>query len=271
MKRYGAMLLAVSLLLVSACDGDGDDVRSTYTERTATSLEVATTLAVTTRAPTTRTTVRTTGTTGEPNRGPGMTAEQREAKVYQDSGALHTLLDNFWSLELRKLYGLQFDPPDRFEWYRGSRNSPCGRSNRALPNNAYYCEVDGDEYVAFDLTWLAGYLERFPGGATTFLVIAHEWGHAVQDTWLESGGRDVWQPAYRKELNADCLAGVFLGYAIRTGQVIEQVGDADAIWSWLYSEGGPWLNPTDHGTREQRIAAFTDGLSQGTNDCRVRY
>ena len=200
-----------------------------------------------------------------------MTQQEREEKVLDDARGLQLLLNDFWTQELARLYNIQFDVPDRFEFYRGEGNQPCGGIPKPLPNNAYYCNPDSDEYVAFDLDWLQAYLVDYPGGATTFLILAHEWGHAVQDTWLETGGTDVWNPPARKELNADCLAGVFLAEAIADGSITEEAGDSEAIWGWLYSQGGPWFAPTDHGTQDERIAAFADGVAAGTDQCRQQY
>jgi uncharacterized protein len=201
-----------------------------------------------------------------------MAQQQREMKVIDDARALGALLNQFWTEELQSIYGLDFDSPDRFEYYRGSSNRPCGGFANPRPNNAYYCNPDQDEYVAFDLNWLQGYLADHPGGATTFLIIAHEWGHAVQDTWKEQGGADVWDPPYTQELNADCLAGVFLAASIDDGTVVEEAGDADEIFSWLYEGGSsPWLTPGDHGTSNQRQAAFSDGYTNDTDYCRQNY
>lgn len=206
-----------------------------------------------------------------PSPPPPATQEQREAKVLEDAADVESLLNDFWTRELQQLYTLAFDPPDRFETYRGNSNAPCGGQQQAGANNAYYCFPDADEYVAFDLDWFQNYLINHPGGATTFLILAHEWGHAVQDTWKETGGGDTWSPAYRQELNADCLAGVFLSRSIAEGSIIEEAGDADAIYSWLYEVGGPWFNPGTHGTQEERITAFNDGVQHGTGYCRMQY
>jgi predicted metalloprotease len=200
------------------------------------------------------------------------TQEEREQKVLEDAGALRDLLDEFWTAELQRQFGIDYDPPDRFEWYRGDGNSSCGSNNEALPENAYYCFIDSDEYVAFDLDWFTSYLGAHPGGATTFLILAHEWGHSVQDAWLEAGGTDSWDPAYLQELQADCLAGVFLADAIKSGTVIEEEGDADAIFGWLFESGaGTWTNPSNHGTSEQRQQAFSTGYEQGSAKCRSTY
>lgn len=198
--------------------------------------------------------------------------EARAQKVLADAEALGPLLNDFWTRELMEVYNLDFDPPDRYEYYIGDTNPPCGDSAEAAADNAYYCPVEGDEHIAFDLAWLQNYLREAPGGSTTFLILAHEWGHAVQDTWLESGGTDVWDPTYTQELNADCLAGVFLARSIDQGLIIEEAGDSDAIFKTLYAIGSsPWLAPEDHGTSTQRQQAFLDGVQQETDYCRVNY
>lgn len=193
-------------------------------------------------------------------------------RVLSDAEALQPLLDDFWTEELAVEYGLEFDAPDRFEYYVDSGNGTCGGEYSDGTDNAYYCSYDGDEHVAFDVDWLAGYLDEHPGDAVTFLVLAHEWGHAVQDTWVEQEpGADYWAgPA--QELNADCLAGVFWESALRNGTVIEEDGDAEAVYGWLEAAGsGDWMDPGDHGTAEQRQVAFSDGFAYGTSYCRTNY
>jgi len=197
--------------------------------------------------------------------------EDPATRVLNDAAALEGLLNDYWMQELAGLYGLSFDTPDRFEWYQGSSNAPCGGVYESGLQNAYYCFSEGDEYVAFDLDWFTSYLERFPGNATTFLILAHEWGHAVQDTWQEQQpGVDTWSPEYKQELNADCLAGVFLADSVMAGTIVLEDGDAEAIATWFFENGsGQWFDPGTHGTREERAQAFSDGLAGDTDYCRV--
>lgn len=200
--------------------------------------------------------------------------EVREQKVLQDAGELESLLNGFWVRELGR-EGVAFDPPDGFWYYRSGETEPSCGGEPAESRNAHYCFADGEEHVAFDLDWFQEYLIENPEGATTFLILAHEWGHAVQDSWLESGGADRWERP-NQELDADCLAGVFLAQSIREGTIIEEPGDARAIFNWLYEAGAepstsPWTEPSSHGTREQRQAAFSDGYTRDTNYCRTTY
>jgi predicted metalloprotease len=202
---------------------------------------------------------------------PGSGGQDPYERVLADADALQPILDDFWTRELAA-DDLDFDAPDRFEFYSGDSNSPCGDDAVPGAQNAYYCPADGDEYVAFDIDWLASYIDAHPGDATTFLVLAHEWGHAVQDTWEEQQpGVDTWTgPA--QELNADCLAGVFWEGASREGSITEEEGDADAVYTFLADGGsGTWMDPGDHGTSEQRQLAFSDGYGYGLDYCRTNY
>lgn len=205
--------------------------------------------------------------------GTGAPAQPGYDRVLNDAAVAATLLNRFWTAELRAQYGLVFDVPDRFEYYLTVGNPPCGPAPVIGAENAFYCFVDSQEGVAFDLDWFVRLLQANPTGAATYFILAHEWGHAVQDTWIEQQpGTDVWVPLFRQELNADCLAGAFFSSALRDGSLIEEAGDAAAIYAVLYNGGsGDWLNPGTHGTSQQRQQAFTDGLQRGTPFCRQGY
>lgn len=196
----------------------------------------------------------------------------RETKVLNDARALGALLNEFWARELTDRYRMTFDPPARYEYYRGTEQRSCGGITQLKANNAYYCFPEDEEHVAFDLDWLQHYLVDHPRGATTFLILAHEWGHAVQDTWREHNGGDTWNPPYLQELNADCLAGVFIAAGIKEKAIVEETGDAETMFRWLYEAGpAPWLDPGTHGTGDRRQGAFRAGLERDTAYCRTQY
>jgi predicted metalloprotease len=192
---------------------------------------------------------------------------QREAKVLRDAGELEPVLNRFWKRELKRRYDIAFDAPDALYWYRGAEDLRCDGRRITTQSNAYYCDGPRD-FVAFDLDWLQGYSVQEGGTQTTVFVLAHEWGHAVQNTWTDEGGDDVWYPPYRRELSADCLAGVFLA---SRGELISDA-DGDAILSWMVTTPTvPWLVPDDHGTSRQRRTAVNDGSSRGIDYCRLVY
>lgn len=204
--------------------------------------------------------------------GPLLTDQGREEKVLKDAIGLYELLNIYWTEEMKRLYNLQFAPPAKLEYYRSTGNPPCGDTTYPGRQNAYWCGQPGDYKVEFDLNWLKDFLIDHPGGATTFLVLAHEWGHAVQNTWVINNGGDFWKPPYRQELQADCLAGVFLKHTIKAKLITPEVGDSEAIYNWLEHGGGPWLTTTDHGTKAMREAAFEEGFDEmDTNACRQHF
>lgn len=197
--------------------------------------------------------------------------QDRIDKVIEDASVVGGLLDEFWSEELWWLYEVTFDPPDRLEYYFNDGNATCGGHYEPLPENAYYCGVDWDEHVGFDMEWLQKLQFEHPTGATTYFIIAHEWGHAVQDTLLDLGWSLYWNPPHRQELNADCLAGAFFAGVTVSGELIWEEGDLEAIFDTLIDGGGPWMDSSTHGSGIQRLAAFEDGWQTGAHDCLIRY
>lgn len=174
--------------------------------------------------------------------------------------------------------------------YSGSTQSACGTaSNQTGP---FYCPSDQQVYI--DASFFDELTSRFgaDGGALAQeYVVAHEYGHRVQDLLgiLERGqdGQTGPQSAgVRIELMADCMAGVWVKNASSTedanGQTFLQpptpkdiasalsaaaaVGD-DSIQDKL---GGGRVNSETwtHGSSESRQKWFTAGYDSGTvNGC----
>jgi predicted metalloprotease len=96
-----------------------------------------------------------------------------------------------------------------------------------------------------------------------YLVIAHEWGHAIQAQLPE---RFVSQAV---ELQADCLAGAALQGAAQEGLVRIEPGDDDEIAQTLaaVADDYPWTDESSHGNARQRTAAFQQGVSDGVEGC----
>ncbi|MEV4256837.1 hypothetical protein AB0J52_27055, partial [Spirillospora sp. NPDC049652] len=178
------------------------------------------------------------------HRGPNLQQSLQDA---QDA------VDGFWRRHWTRVLGGRYDPPAVLGPYDGSNPATtprCG-GHPLLRDNAAYCP-EGD-YLAWDEHLIRDGLGS--GDAWIYMVIAHEWGHAVQRRMppaLVSG---------RTELQADCLAGAALRGAARDGALLVDPDDQteiDAAFRQI-GDGTPWTRPGDHGTAAQRIAEFTRG------------
>ena len=107
-------------------------------------------------------------------------------------------------------------------------------------NNAYADKANG--VVWADQTWLDGIAQRYGSWAATG-ILAHEFGHMVQGN---VGGTAA-------ELQADCLAGVFMKGAGLPWQDVEQFAGSN------FAAGDPWASMNGHGTGLQRVNAAHRG------------
>ena len=161
-----------------------------------------------------------------------------------------------WSTQQLTSYWQQYAAPAVVE-YSGTRETACGTPDEP---NAFYCRLDKTIYVD---DALVRKLKRYAAVA----VLAHEWGHAVQD----QTGTLAWALDHRyylgKELEADCYAGTFTRWAakrklLKTGDVAQarRMLDAFGDFPFLYDR----FSPGAHGTAPQRTAWFNRGYKGGS-------
>lgn len=109
----------------------------------------------------------------------------------------------YWLRRLTRLYVGFLPPPVKA--YLEPVASACGQTPL---RNASYCPADNTIY--YDLAFLAELTKRY-GPQTAEIVLAHEYGHAVQ-AHLGLLGVD-WLLRSQIELQADCFAGVYVAAA----------------------------------------------------------
>lgn len=184
----------------------------------------------------------------------------------QDPVAVATpLLTTFWTTLLAPK--LTFVPPPVSLYGVKTANTLCG----PLPkHDAVYCPNDGQIYLNTGL--LASLINRPNGVYTTMTVLAHEWGHAVEEqtgilTWAMESAHSYYMG---EELQADCFAGMFDRYAEQQGALspADVTGAWKALASWgdLFKRGSRAAG--SHGTPKQRVFWFNLGRSTGDpNQC----
>ena len=158
--------------------------------------------------------------------------------------------------------------------------SACGFASAAT--GPFYCPLDQQLYL--DLSFFDEMERRFkaPGDFAQAYVVAHEVGHHVQkllgiaDKIQSYRGRvseeEYNQLSVRMELHADYLAGVWAHHAqqnwqvLEPGDVKEALNAATAIGDdRLQMESQGYVVPESftHGTSEQRVRWFSEGLKSG--------
>jgi predicted metalloprotease len=189
----------------------------------------------------------------------GCTATSAQDTISADEQRAVNAVDAFWQENFSKEFGKPYESPHVAGAYTGTDGPKCG-GQPSEPNNAYYCQP-GD-YIAWDQNLMQAGYEQV-GDAWVYLIIAHEWGHAIQ------ARLNADQVSVAAELQADCLAGATLQGAVDAGTIAIEPGDAQELAQTLaaVADDYPWTNQADHGDIEQRTTAFSTGASGGVQAC----
>lgn len=185
-------------------------------------------------------------------------AVDREA-MEKDKQTAVTAVDAFWSRHFAEQFKQPYRSPRVAGAYTGTNGPRCG-GEPSVPFNAVYCRP-GDFLAWDDDLMAAGYSQI--GDAWVYLIIAHEWGHAIQAR-LHSDRVSV-----AAELQADCLAGAALQGAAEDGLIAVEPGDSEELARTLaaVADDYPWTEESDHGNADQRTSAFNSGAEGGVAAC----
>ncbi|MFF5210812.1 neutral zinc metallopeptidase [Streptosporangium sp. NPDC000396] len=170
------------------------------------------------------------------------------------------LTEDYWT-QTFSASGLTYRPITDFVPYQGQNGPDCG-GQPSVPNNAFYCPAG--HFIAYDESWMRGLYDQM-GDGSVYVIIPHEFGHAVQ-AQLNSG----FNLNVERELQADCYAGGTLGALVKGGTLQAEPGDEDELLINLAAAGDPtddWLRPDAHGTAAQRQEVFVKGYNGGTAAC----
>ncbi len=163
-------------------------------------------------------------------------------------------------------------------FFSGATSTACGDASAQM--GPFYCPAD--QLVYFDLDFLTQLQQQFGavGDLAAQYIVAHEYGHHVQNLLgvsSEVSRSQQQNPGLANqysvalELQADCFAGAWARNADERGQlgqgeISEALNAAAAVGDdRIQSQAGMTVDPDSftHGTSEQRVQWFRRGYDTG--------
>ncbi len=196
-------------------------------------------------------------------------------------------LDKYWAGKFAA-EGLTYRSPADFVLFSGSTSTGCGTASSAT--GPFYCPPDESIYVDtgfFDQ--LRGQFGASGGPLAEMYVVAHEWGHHIQNVLGTMDNLNLRQTgptsdSVRLELQADCYGGSWAKDAstvpdssgvpflqpITKQQINDALNAAQVIGDDRIQEmssGQVQPETWTHGSSAQRQKWFTIGFENGPNAC----
>ena len=196
-------------------------------------------------------------------------------------------LEDYW-VDAAPTIGVAYASPQGFVLFTDAVATGCGNASSAT--GPYYCPPDQTLYV--DTSFFDQLESQFGasgGPLAEMYVVAHEWGHHIQNLAgvlerAQDGQTGPTSNSVRTELQADCFAGSWAAAASQTtdergvpflqpitrdqyAQAIDAaaaVGD-DRIQEATQGQVSP--HSFTHGSSEQRVRWFETGYQGGAQSC----
>jgi predicted metalloprotease len=182
-------------------------------------------------------------------------------------------VEEFWEGQFGESFDGEFKPVDRLiSWdANGFDGYFCGTDTYGLVN-AGFCHDDNT--IGWDRGELLPGLKDAFGDMGVTMVLAHEYGHSVQD---QAGMADADTPTLVSEQQADCLAGSYMRwvaegnsprFTLSTGEGLNNVlASVIAFRDPLLAEDDPEVGVDEHGSAFERLSAFQFGFTDGAAAC----
>jgi predicted metalloprotease len=189
-------------------------------------------------------------------------------------------LETYWAQQFPDVFGQDFTPleggyfsvdPNDVDLGAYPQGIGCGSDPRDVEGNAFYCQAPdapNSDSISYDRAFLQELAEQY-GRFIPALVMAHEFGHAVQ-------GR-VGYPDFSisVETQADCFAGAWTAW-VADGQAEHsqiRAPELDEVLRGYLLLRDPVGITTEaaHGSYFDRVSAFQEGFDAGPTACRDNF
>ncbi|TFV50477.1 hypothetical protein [Blastococcus sp. TF02A-35] len=191
-------------------------------------------------------------------------------------------LQTFWSEEFPDVFGPPFQPLEGgyFSVDPGDvapgdfpQGVGCGSDPREAENNAFYCQfpdAPSSDSITYDRAFLGELADSY-GRFLPALVMAHEFGHAVQARVGAPGA------SIATETQADCYAGAWSAWVAEGEAEHSQLRESeldDLLRGYFLLRDPVGTSPAEqsaHGSYFDRVSAFQEGFDDGPTACRDRF
>lgn len=211
-------------------------------------------------------------TSGLPGPAPPEKTVRNQDEQRQFVGAVMGNLEDGWRQILPQQGRVRYRDP-KLVLFTDQVSSACGYASAAT--GPFYCP--GDEKLYLDFAFFNELQREFsaPGDFAQAYVIAHEFGHHIQNLTgimgkVQSAGQNN-RLSVALELQADCYAGVWANFAAKQNRL--EVGDVDEALRAASAVGDDMIQKRTqgyvipdsftHGSAAQRREYFARGLQSG--------